>query len=147
MNSLIVDERLHATEVLALINAQFVDGDADTRAYEYGMVPGDKNHPDQALRVAAQPDRYAVVALSQRYVEVVNLGGGQDVLGWRINVVAVGRTPNEAHWVNVRIDRALRRVRARIGDRTTTQIRFENGSAPMPDDGYYSASSSWTYAH
>ena len=138
-----LDERKHRDSLIALIG-RTTD---QLPIYEYGMVPGDQNQPDETLRDATPPPIYAVLALERRYTGSLNrMSGRPSRSGWRASFRTVGRTPNEARWARLQISMALDGVRVTVGAEISTPIEFESDTEIGPDNGKLSGSTVWTYA-
>lgn len=138
--SILLDSRKHAEALKAAIKLEI----GKWQIYDYGKVPGADGNPGKL------PDIYALLTVERRYNPLVRSTKAGSA-GWRATVRVVGRTVDEARWASLAVTAALNESRLEIltdaGPRYTSSIQFESEQSPEPDDGRYSALSSWTYTH
>lgn len=135
--STVLDSRQYATAIKAAIKAQIGPNDV----YEYGEVPG-------STGVAGTlPNIFILVSLERRNNPNLRLTAQAGTTGWRISLRAVGRTVDEARWAMYRVAFALNEQRLTIAGTPSTPIQFESDSAPESDDGRFSGTAFYTFAH
>lgn len=139
--AVLLDSRAHASAVRTLVSDALGPWDA----YYYGKVPGSDGNP------GTLPHIFALVSVERRFNPNLRLSANATGVGWRISVRVVGRTVDEARWALMFVTAALNEARLSLltdsGPRSTTPIQFESEQPPALDDGRYSATSTWTYAH
>lgn len=136
-----IDARPHATALKTAITATL----NEWSAYDLDEVPGGKYTADEELRKQPLPPMYAVVHVERRYVPGLRSSGQASRSSWRVTVVAVGTTVDEARWVLDRADEALDSARLDVDGRRTSPLAFELSSSPEPDEGRFSARTQYTY--
>lgn len=125
-----VDERLHRDAIKLLL----------PDAFDFGTVPGLDGNP------GTTPDMHQLISITRRQAEV-RRGGRSGRSGWRLEVVHVGRTPDEARHGRNAATIALEERRLTIGGEISTPVQFESDDPIERDkDGWFSARSYWTYA-
>ena len=90
------------------------------------------------------PPLYVVVSLTRRFGGVSRVTTEKAVSGWRLTATAVGTTVDEARWCAERVA-SLEYSRIAATDYSLSPLMFETADAPRPDDGLYSAPSTWTF--
>ena len=86
-----------------------------------------------------------VLTLTRRFGGTQRLSAQKPVTGWRLTAIAVGTTVKEARWCAERVAN-LEATRVLLGGYDLSPLMFESANAPEPDDGWYSAASSWTFS-
>lgn len=126
-------EREHAEEWRDVIEALLGDPvtDATRGAFDYDDVP------------SPLPDLYALVTVTRRFGGDARSHGGKPMVGWRLTVLSVGRTVDEARWVREKVDTLDETRNATLA---TTLLVFEDNTTIEADGDRYSGLTSFTYA-
>lgn len=143
------DERAHRDVIEPLLSAQLGVEPGTVppvgRVYDYGMVPGDENHPVEAEREKSPPAIYVLLTIERRYVGPRRAGrAGRS--GWRVLARYVGRTVDEARWALDKVTDAIEEQRLDIAGQTSTPVTHETSTAIEPDGGRFSGLTAFTYA-
>lgn len=99
---------------------------------------------DEAADEATLPAIYVVVSLTRRVGGDYRLSGDKLALGWRAVTTCVGLTVDECRWAQEHVG-AVEDRRLALTGYDCTQVRLESDTAPEPDNGRYSAATSWTF--
>ena len=126
-----LDERAHATAVAELLTAALAG--SPFGVYEYDALP------------AEPPNAYLEYSLARMNVEALRWDGSADDIGWRLSTRVVGKTIAEARWLAWKTARALNERQFTIPGVGTTTVTFEGTDDIAPDDGWWSALTTWTY--
>lgn len=130
--SLVADEAVHATAVLAAINASLP---SSVRAYTPDLVPDPR------------PDEYVEVTVSRRAGPGVRANGRTKLGGWRVTARTVSRVSvANAQRSDEKVRLGLEFQRLSIGGKATTPVAFETEDLIGDDQGEWSGLTSWTYA-
>ncbi len=108
-----------------------------------GLTAHDSVAPDTAA------GRYVVVTTQRRFGATPRLTSRSVDDGWRVVVLCVGSTVNEARWVMEKAAAALEFRRPAVSGASCTPVRFESSRPAQtdPDDpAVCSGTSVWTYA-
>lgn len=129
---LVADEQLHATAVLAVLNAALPDS---YPAYDIDDVP------------SPRPSRYVEVSTSRRAGGNLRASAETATGGWRVTTrpvdqFSVTNARKAANTVRV----ALEFARLSVGGKTSTPVQFETSDPIEADDGWHSGLTAWTYA-
>ena len=89
---------------------------------------------DEAQALTTLPAQYTIVHVGYRFGGNVR-GGARETDLRRLTTIAVAKTVTNARLL---VDRIMAEFRY-------SEVSFETGTAPEPDDGYYSASLDFTY--
>lgn len=128
--TLVADERLHATAVVARLNAVLP---AAVRAYDIDDVPAEK------------PSKYVEVTVSRRFGGVLRTAA-TSTGGWRVTTRVVDQTSiSNARLTANTVRTALEFYRLSVGGKTSTPTQFETAEVIGPDDGWWSGLTAWTY--
>lgn len=138
----VLDSRVHSAALRSAVTARL----GPWQAYDYDDVPGGQTNADAAQRAQPLPDLYALVTVERRSAPMLRARAFAGRSSWRVTVLAVGRSVDEARWVLARVDGALDETRVTVGGFTSSPLAHELSSAPAPDDGRYSASTQYTYS-
>lgn len=143
MVDLLLDVRPHVVAIKAAVDARL----GDWKLYSYSEVPGDKNNPIEAERNEPLPNLYAVLAVERRFIPASRRNALASRTGWRASIRVVGRSVNEALFLDERVALALNEVPLVIDGRPTTRLQHESSTTPEPDGGRCSGLVIYTYVH
>lgn len=90
------------------------------------------------------PPIHVLVTITRRFGGNPRVSAHKTVTGWRLTTTVVGTTVDEARWAFSRIAQ-LEYVRLTATGSDLSPLMFESANAPEPDDGMFSAMSSWTF--
>lgn len=102
-------------------------------AYDYDDVPD------------PLPNLYGLITLSQRAGETSRASGQRLQVGYRLTLLAVGRSIDEARWVRDQAHDALTDRGFIVAGRPTSLLRVETEVPIEPDEGRFSGFTAWTY--
>jgi hypothetical protein len=125
----VVDARPHVAAIKAAIKTHFGRWDA----YDYGEVP------------SPLPFIYALVSVDRRFIPARRTTAQAGRSSWRVTVRSVGRTADECRWAATKVAEALDEALLTVGGYGSTRLLHESSSDAEPDDGVFSALSSYTY--
>lgn len=143
MVNLELDVREHATAIKAAVGERT----EPWLLYSYSEVPGDKNNPIEAERNKALPNLYAMLTVERKYLQANRRNAQASRTSWRATIRMVGRSVDEALWLDQKVTLALNEQRLVIGGRATTPLQHESSTSPEPDDGRCSGLVIYTYTH
>lgn len=143
MVSLELDVREHTAAIKAAVNVRI----EPWTLYSYSEVPGDKNNPIEAQRNKPLPNLYALLTVERKYLQANRRNAQASRTSWRATLRMVGRTVDEALWLDDKVTLALNEQRLVIGGRTSTPLQHESSTTPEPDEGRCSGLVSYTYVH
>lgn len=121
------------TAILAQLNATLP---ATRKAYRIG---------DPAI-IVDDPDSYTEVSLWRRPGGLARLDAVYDSDLMRVKTRYVAKSANNASAQQTKTRAALEYASLSIGGTTTTPVQFETEDPIMPDDGWFSGWTDWTYA-
>lgn len=124
------DDRAQAAAVKARLSSHMV---APWKAYDFDELP------------SPAPRIHVLVTVAQRFGGNARLSGSILGTGWRMTATAVGGTVDECRRAVEAVSK-IRNERLTVGGEQSSPVAFEAATAPVLDDGAYSATSSWTYA-
>lgn len=130
MSPSVVAEVAHAAAVRAALEVPL----GQWSAYDYDDVP------------TVLPEMYVLISLSRRFGGQSRLDGTTALGGWRLTTLAVGHTIDEARFIRDASARALSNARLTVTGLLSTPVTFETEQPLVPDDGWYSGLTAWTYA-
>ncbi len=130
-----LDAELHAEVIKAAVDAQLQRDGATWQCYVRDKIP------------PTLPARYVILDVERRAIENLWALTPSGVAGWRVSLVSVGKTVREAQWLQTRCSDALDEQVLTVTGADTTPLSFESDTSPAPDDGWYSATSTYTFTH
>ena len=140
MTAPVLNERTHRDVLVPLIAAGRVDGAGNPPVYDFGGVPGLDGNPGGA------PPIHWLFALERRYVDPQKAGRASRS-GWRLQVVSVGTTADEARYAKQALAEALEGRTLTFGGWVSTPVAHESSDGiELDKDGWWSGRTTFTYA-
>lgn len=140
-----VDEREHVDVFKAAVDAVMVSAGSPARCYKYDEVPGTKQDGSDDKVPGKLPNIFVPISLERRYYLPARQIGRAGRSGWRLSFRGVGRTVAECQWALLRITDAVDERRFTIDGFRSGPVQHESSTAPVWDDGRWSATKTFTY--
>ncbi len=129
---LVGDEQLHATAVLAVLNAALPDS---VVAYDVDDLP------------TPRPSRYVEVSVTRRAGGNLRSVGSTSIAGWRITTRPVDQfSVTNARKAATTVRGAIEFARLTVSGKKSTPVQFETSDPIEADEGWVSGLTAWTYA-
>lgn len=104
-------------------------------------VPTSVLDADEHQGVGAQ---HVQLGLSARYT-ITERAGSDSLTAYRADTRAVAHTASDTRELRRRVEVALRDAFVTVGDEQTSPIERETDDRPAPDNGMFSALTTWTF--